>query len=558
MKTKVWVGGVLFAVAACATGCLDIIGYTERTLDSAGGGGTGGSGGTTGTGGAGGVTGGTGGAGGAPVCAPGDTQPCYDGAAGTENVGVCKGGTQTCDADGTGFGECIGEVTPSTEECSKLGNEACTGALGCSDPVFVKQFGDETGQAVSGMVRSKTTGDVFIAGQFNGAVKFGDKTLVGADFSDLFVAKLGAAGEPLWAFAFSGQDVQSIAGIDGTPDGGVVFLGRSAKPVDFGGGPTSGLLVVKLDTDGNHLWTKGCTTSAFQTVPVGLAADSKGDVLMVANSSSSIDCGSGPVSSAGARDVFLFKLSGADGSPVWSGKFGDSSDQTASAIAVDQGDNVLLGGAFAGTMALGVKNLTDTGGGDAFLVKRKADGSEAWAWQFGDPSGSQAITSIAVDSLAGAIVAGTFESSITVGNDVLTSNGGVDLFVGALSSGGQAKWARSVGDLGIADYPMRVAVDGSDDVLLTGVFQGALDLGGEPLDSGVSPDLFTAKLDPSGAHLWSKRWNATGAIYPGGIVASNSGAVIVAGSFTTAFDLGSAFQLTSAGDEDVFVGSFAP
>ena len=68
------------------------------------------------------------------LCAPGATQPCYDGAPGTMGVGVCVGGTQTCDASGTSWGACAGEVIPSQQLC--LGkDENCDGVpqpAGCS------------------------------------------------------------------------------------------------------------------------------------------------------------------------------------------------------------------------------------------------------------------------------------------------------------------------------------------------------------------------------------------------------------------------------------------
>jgi len=55
------------------------------------------------------------------------TQACYTGPAGTENVGICHGGTQTCmagDWDG-----CIGEVTPQPEiTCNNI-DENCNGMI---------------------------------------------------------------------------------------------------------------------------------------------------------------------------------------------------------------------------------------------------------------------------------------------------------------------------------------------------------------------------------------------------------------------------------------------
>ena len=53
------------------------------------------------------------------------TQACYSGGAGTENVGPCHGGTETC-AGGV-WGACQGEVVPGVEVCDGVDND-CDGA----------------------------------------------------------------------------------------------------------------------------------------------------------------------------------------------------------------------------------------------------------------------------------------------------------------------------------------------------------------------------------------------------------------------------------------------
>lgn len=74
------------------------------------------------------------GQGGMGECTPGQVQGCYSGPAGTENVGLCKEGTETCGADGT-WGACTGEVQPATgaEACDGLDNN-CDGQVddGCA------------------------------------------------------------------------------------------------------------------------------------------------------------------------------------------------------------------------------------------------------------------------------------------------------------------------------------------------------------------------------------------------------------------------------------------
>jgi hypothetical protein len=70
------------------------------------------------------------------VCVPNlTTQACYTGPAGTENVGVCKGGTQSCVGP---LGACMGEVTPAAHEnCFNGLDNDCSGEVGNGCPVSV-------------------------------------------------------------------------------------------------------------------------------------------------------------------------------------------------------------------------------------------------------------------------------------------------------------------------------------------------------------------------------------------------------------------------------------
>jgi hypothetical protein len=54
---------------------------------------------------------------------------CYTGASGTENVGVCKGGTMTCQSDNT-WSSCNGEVVPTNEPCNATQDLDCDGKVG--------------------------------------------------------------------------------------------------------------------------------------------------------------------------------------------------------------------------------------------------------------------------------------------------------------------------------------------------------------------------------------------------------------------------------------------
>ncbi len=65
--------------------------------------------------------------GGACVCAPGATEACYTGPAGTAGVGTCKSGVHTCDSSGTSWGSCTGQVVPIDEICANNQDDDCDG-----------------------------------------------------------------------------------------------------------------------------------------------------------------------------------------------------------------------------------------------------------------------------------------------------------------------------------------------------------------------------------------------------------------------------------------------
>ena len=58
-------------------------------------------------------------------CTEGETRPCYHGPAGTENVGACTPGVETC-SGGLWPSVCVGDVTPFVEKCNGVDDD-CNG-----------------------------------------------------------------------------------------------------------------------------------------------------------------------------------------------------------------------------------------------------------------------------------------------------------------------------------------------------------------------------------------------------------------------------------------------
>lgn len=116
-------------------------------------------------------------------------------------------------------------------------------------------------------------------------------------------------------------------------------------------------------------------------------------------------------------------------------------------------------------------------------------------------------------------------------------------------------WNANFGDSDV-QYGIRVDTDGSGNVLLTGTYRGSVDFGGGPLVSaGGGKDVFLAKFDAAGNHLWSGGfgdwWDDVGY----GVTVDATDNVIVTGTSRNQIDFGLGPLDT---EKDVVVAKFAP
>src|SRR5207249_3651565 len=69
-------------------------------------------------------------------------------------------------------------------------------------------------------------------------------------------------------------------------------------------------------------------------------------------------------------------------------------------------------------------------------------------------------------------------------------------------------------------------------------FQGTINLGGQTLIGTSGDDIFIAKLDPNGKHLWSQAFTGMGAQDVTGMAVEADGGPVIVGSYTKAFTAG--------------------
>ena len=462
----------------------------------------------TSTGPGGGGVGGEGGAGGGPACEAGVTEDCYTGPAGTKDVGLCKGGTRTCNPGGVGWSNCAGEVVPAAETCATMDDEDCDGMVneegeaclcvpGETQPCYTGPEGTEgVGQCAAGAATCNELGTGFGACEGEVGPAPEDCSNVTDDDCDKV-----ACAAPLWGTIFGGPMVDQ---------------------------------------------------------PAGVAVDSTGNIYVGGVFSDTMAIGAEMLVSAGGTDGFLVKFD-ATGVLQWAQAFGDAADQAVLTVAVDPADDVYVGGYFAGTLALGgMGGVTYTANGrDAFVAKLGTTGAYLWSKRLGI-AGNQAVTALAVNAAGEIGVGGTFEDTLICPFGCIKSQGGQDIFFVKYNGAGQQLMVKTFG-APTEQLLNSLVYDPSGNLILAGQLQGdGIDFGGgAPLGSAGGYDAFVVKLDPMGVHLWSKRFGDPLEQRAVAVTSDPAGNVILTGGFFSSINFG-ALDIQSAGLSDIFVVKLDP
>jgi len=268
-----------------------------------------------------------------------------------------------------------------------------------------------------------------------------------------------------------------------------------------------------------------------------VAGDGDGGAVVAGELRGAADLGGGALTSAGLGDVVVARFS-SSGSHLWSRRFGDASSQAAQAVAVDGAGNTVIAGWFQGSVAFGATNLVTAGGSDIFVARLDPAGTPQWAVRFGSATDEQLALSAATDPSGNVFVAGSFNGTMVIGAATLASAGGSDLFVAKLSSAGTVVWARRFGDVAVRQRVRGLAADASGNVVLVGDFDGSLDFGGGALTSAGQQDVFVAKLDPAGVHLWSSRFGDAASQLARAVAVDAAGDVLLVGELAGSADFG--------------------
>ena len=377
-------------------------------------------------------------------------------------------------------------------------------------------------------------GNVIIAGRGYEDVDLGGGVLPDGS---VFLAKYDSGGGHLWSHTYGGAGVPGSADIRGLvvdDVGDIVITGQVDGSMDFEGEP-----VVAVGIDGDPFIAKFNASGVHQWSRRSEVTNGYGFAVAV---------GGGFIYLAGSHRVqinhymVLVEKYDAGGALQWRKTFDDGYDAGGSGIAVDGSGNIVVIGDFSGHFTFpggyietGCWDLGFKCGDrrDALFLALDSEGEYRWHRQGNGPKFDTG-NDLAMDASGNVYGMGWFEEAITLGGAPVQSDYGTYLV--KYSPSGEYHWAAA------ADYftgfSGGVAVDGNGHVWLT-----------------TGSDLFLAKYNANnGALIWSHDFGGDGV--GNEIAADGSGNIAFAGWFRSTVSLGGD-PLSSAGSLDVFLAKYA-
>lgn len=423
-----------------------------------------------------------------------------------------------------------------------------------------------------------SSGNSYLTGRFQGTLDCdpgpGVVNITSAGGYDIFVMKLDANGDLVWAESFGAANGDYGYGIAVDSTGNVHVAGDFSDTVDFDPGAGvfnmtsdgfTDMFVLKLDTNGALVWAVDMGGPLPDTA-YDIAVSDTGRVVVAGffQDTAAVEPGAFPltVTSAGSRDIYISTLE-PDGTLYWAWGIGGVAADRATGVAVDNNRDVLLTGDFEDTVdfeiGAGVTSLTPVGAQNSYILKLDEGGMFQWVAGI-IATGSTHAEQVTVDTSGNVYGTGFYMATVDLdpgaGTANFTASGGTDIYVSKLTSNGDYVWGRGLGGSG-SDEGYGIAVDGSGSVYTSGFFSSTVDfdpgIGTADLTSSGGLNFFLSKLDSGGNYLWAKSVPATAGL---GIAVDPMQNAYTTGVFsgTVDFDPGTGVaNRTGAGFNDSFV-----
>lgn len=259
-------------------------------------------------------------------------------------------------------------------------------------------------------------------------------------------------------------------------------------------------------------------------------------------------------STQGNTDAYVAKYT-ASGAVLWVKQFGGLAADKAVDLAVGPDQNIVVTGQFFGSVTFGSTTLvSNSNSKDIFIVKLDPAGNVLWARKEGGSSPDNAYK-VTIDNSNNILLTGEYQGTATIGANTFTSNNGsFDLFIAKYDSGGTPVWSLS-GSADLDDRGLSVAVDASNNIFFTGQFSNTLTFASNTyVNNGINVG-FLCKLNPAGQVQFLHLMKA-GYVLPYDVEINLNNEAVVAGDFLgnmLYYDQNGSNSIQNPYDKQIFV-----
>jgi hypothetical protein len=192
------------------------------------------------------------------------------------------------------------------------------------------------------------------------------------------------------------------------------------------------IFVAKFDTNGNNIWAKRAGgnyigNSLTNDGGFAITADNFGNIYVTGSMVDTAYFGS-QVFYASQNDMFLAKYD-STGNVIWVRQASNGSDMEGRCIAIDQQNNILVGGSYVPNANFDGYDLAGWGNYDAFIARYDANGNFINAMNAGGSLWNEFVYDIAIDDFGNTFAVGSYSQGAYFGNDTLMNFGLLDSFI---------------------------------------------------------------------------------------------------------------------------------
>jgi len=372
--------------------------------------------------------------------------------------------------------------------------------------LWSKAFGSVHGDGDLGVaVAVGPSGQVAVVGNYGDAMTVSPGVTLNSISGsyDGFIVVYDTNGNYLWSRSVGGSDLDKLLTVTFDADGSVAVGGAFKGTADYGEGPMTSAgdydaVIAKFSSTGTPVFSVRWGGTGLDAV-TGLVKSTDNYYRATGVFRGVASFGTTSLTSAGLTDFFVTKVNPTNGATIWLKQFGGTSNDKANAIAVGgtaaTANEVLVAGAFGGTVDFGAGAVSSAGEFDAFVMNLKADGTLKWVKTGGGTASEEALAVASTTTTGEVVVAGHVSgTSSNLLSASYSSAGGTDLyFARYLPSDGTLVAGSGYGSVN-GDKVMALAATANDAVMATGFLGGNATLGTAGLVVSGTYDAFVTKV----------------------------------------------------------------